>query len=114
MTDVTRAPATAQDSRIQVISFKPLAKRALLGFADLALPSGMVLRDCTVMQANGKTWVNAPSKPQLDNDGKQRVDQSTGKKMYAPVVEFADKRARDRFNEQALAALQPYISGGAK
>jgi hypothetical protein len=44
-------------------------------------------------------------KPQLDAEGRQRIDPETGKRLYTPVVEIADKARRDRFQAEALAAV---------
>jgi hypothetical protein len=51
--------------RLRLISFKPLTKGALRGFAHVELPSGLRITDCPVLISNGKTWATLPSKPVL-------------------------------------------------
>jgi hypothetical protein len=85
---------------IRASNFKPLRKRSLRGYADLELPSGLVLRGCSWHEnENGEQWVGLPTRAYTGADGSTK---------YAPVVEFADsaKEARKKFQEQALAAIR--------
>jgi hypothetical protein len=77
---------------------------SLRGFFNLRLVSGLVIRDCTLHEKNGKRWVSFPARPQLE-DGRQRVDQVTGKPAYSTIIEIPDRARRDAFNAVALAAV---------
>jgi DNA-binding cell septation regulator SpoVG len=92
---------------IWCIKFTPLERGALRGFCDLALDSGMVVHDCTVMENNGRRWVNLPGKPQLDRD-KNLVRGESGKIIYVPVLSIADRVRRDAFNAQAFSAVDEF------
>jgi hypothetical protein len=91
----------------------PRESNTLRGFCSLRLASGLVLRDVSVHQQGNRRWVGLPGKPQLDTEGRQRVDPSTGKKLYAPCVEIPDKPTRDRFQAAALAAVDRLLASGA-
>ena len=92
---------------IRCTRFTPLAKGALRGFCDLALDSGMVIHDCTVMESGGRRWVNLPGKPQLDRN-RNLVHDEGGKLAYVPVISIADRARKDAFNTQALAAVEEF------
>jgi hypothetical protein len=80
-------------------NFKPFRKRSLRGYADLELPSGLILRGCALHEnGNGDQWVALPSRSYTSLDGSTK---------YAPVVEFAESatQARKKFQQQALEAI---------
>jgi hypothetical protein len=83
---------------------RSLSSATLQGFFNLRMPSGLCLNDLTLHQQGDKRWVGLPGKPQLDAEGRQRIGDN-GKELYTPVVEIPDRRTRDRFSEQALAAI---------
>jgi hypothetical protein len=70
----------------------------LRGFADLELSRiGIIIRDCTWHEKNGKEWVGFPARP-YEKDGTT---------SWSPIVEFAEgaREARSQFQEHALAAV---------
>jgi len=93
---------------MKVIAFKPLERGSLLGFADLAMDSGLVLLGCTYHASNGKRWANPPGRPQLDGDKKVILD--GGKVAYAPVVDFVDKAIRYKWSAAAVKAIDEYLA----
>jgi len=82
----------------------PLERNTLRGFFPLQLRSGLVLNDCTLHEKGDRRWVGLPGKPQIDSDGRQRVD-ATGKKLWTPAVEVPGKEPQSRFQRAALAAV---------
>lgn len=80
------------------------------GFITLQLPSGIVLHGCSLHEAGDRRWVGLPSKPQLDQDGRHRVDER-GKRLYSPCVEIPDRATRDRFETAALVAVDRLLAG---
>ena len=46
---------TTRPSTMVVSEWRPFPKGALLGFFSVELPSGMVLRDCSLMEKDGPT-----------------------------------------------------------
>jgi hypothetical protein len=89
--------------------WRPIVRNSLQRFFNLRLPSGLTLNDCSLHEMNGKRWIGLPSRPQLDAQGRQRVD-DVGKKMYAPTVEI-HKDTRERFQSAALAAVDKLLGG---
>jgi hypothetical protein len=76
---------------------------SVCGFVTLRLPSGLVLRDCTFHQQDERQWIGLPGKPQIDAEGRHRIDPTTGKRLYLPIVEIPDRGQRERFQRAALA-----------
>src|SRR5215469_14127690 len=81
---------------IRVVGLRPHPKNTLRAFIDLELTRvGLVLRDCTWHEKNGREWVSFPARSYSGEDDVQR---------WSPVVEFAEgaREARQQFQEQAL------------
>jgi hypothetical protein len=94
-------------------AWRPVLSGTLQGFFTLRLGSGLVLNDCTLHQKGNRRWIELPAKPQLE-DGRHRRDPETGRGLYVAVVEIPDREVRDKFNEQALAAVDRMLgTGGA-
>jgi hypothetical protein len=72
-----------------------------------------VLRDCTFHQQDERQWIGLPGKPQIDAEGRHRIDPTTRKRQYRPVVEIPDWRARRRFQEAALLAIARLLADEA-
>ena len=79
--------------------WRVVPRNTLQGFFTLRPASGLVLHGCTLHQQGASPCVGLPGAPQLDADGRQRID-LTGTKLYAPVVEIADKGAYERFRTE--------------
>jgi hypothetical protein len=91
---------------ITASDYREVIKNMLRAFVVLTLfPSGLVLHDCTLHERDGKRWISLPSRPQLDLEGRQRKDATTGKPLWTPVVEIRGKDERERFQRAALAAI---------
>lgn len=82
--------------RMTLEAFKPLRKGALIGFASVRLPAGLLIADCPVCTSHGKTWASLPSKPVLDRDG--RHVEKDGKKQYAAILQWSDRATADRWS----------------
>jgi hypothetical protein len=91
MTSTTSRPQT-----ITVLSWRACARNTLLGFADVHLPSGIVIRGVTVHQKGERRWVGLPARP---------YETDSGSTSWAPVVEVPDRETRERFEGLILAAL---------
>jgi hypothetical protein len=104
--------ARAADAAAMIVAsdWRPMERNTLRGFMTLTLsPSGLRLRECTEHKKDGKRWIGLPSKPQLGAEGRHRVDPSTGKKLYTPIVEITGTEARKRFQDAALAAVDKLL-----
>ena len=90
---------------MRVFNPSSLRKNSLRGFFSVRLQSGLVLHSCKVMAGAGGFWIALPAIPQIDNDGRHKVD-AGGKKMYVPAAEIPDRAASDRFRSQVIAAIE--------
>jgi len=93
--------------------FRVVENNTLRGFFTLELASGLVLHECALHESGEKRWVALPAKADLDAEGRQRrsVD---GKKMYKPVVTIPDRARRNRFQKQALEAVDRLLIKGER
>ena len=84
---------------IRCIKFRAFRKNTLRGFADLELSRvGLILRDCTWHEKDGKEWVAFPARSYTGQSGETK---------WQPLVEFAEgaREARDQFRTRALEAI---------
>jgi hypothetical protein len=86
---------------ILVTNARKLSKGALIGFLDVELPSGLKLNRCTLLEKGGKRWIGLPSKEWTKADGS---------KSYVPIVEIADRDARNKFNAAVLPLATEALS----
>ena len=82
---------------VQIIEWKPFERNTLRGFLTIALPSGMVLHDCTLHVKNGSKWIGLPS---------QKFEGKDGKTGYKPIVEFVDRATAEHFRDVVIQALK--------
>ena len=80
---------------MRATNFRRCRKNTLIGFFDLVLPSGLILRGCALHLSHGRHWVGLPAKPYTD---------ASGAATWAAVVDFSDQATRARFQRQALRA----------
>jgi hypothetical protein len=89
---------------IRCLRFRPYQKNTLKGFADLELTRvGLVLRDCTPHEKNGKEWISFQARSYETKDGNT---------AWQPVVEFAEAAtaARQQFQQQAIEAIHAAVA----
>ena len=67
-------------------------KNSLRGFFDLALPSGMIVKGCTLHVSHGRAWVAMPGRPYTDANGAQ---------AWSNLLDFRDRATKERFQELA-------------
>jgi len=90
---------------LTVANFKPVLSGAMIGFYDVTLPSGMVLYRCSAFAKGGRVWAAPPSKQVIARDGSV-LRGPDGKAKYEQVVDFVDRRTRERWSEHVVAALR--------
>jgi hypothetical protein len=93
--------------QLRLITWKPLPfrKGALCGFASVELPNGLRILDMPVLAGRNGPWAALPAKPELDRDGRRRID-INGKPTWAPVLEWRTRELGDRFSEAVIAAVR--------
>ena len=87
---------------VLVSNWKVREKGVLRGFLSLTLPSGLVLNNYALCEKEGKRWIGLPSRQYKKADGSP---------AYMPLVEFATKEVRERFQLAALRAVERFTSG---
>ena len=50
---------------IRILEFRSVQKGALRGFAKIALSSGMIISDVTILAGDRGPWASPPSKPMV-------------------------------------------------
>ena len=56
---------------------------------------GLIIRECTLWEVNGRKWMNFPC----------RSYESEGKKKYFPYLGYEDKGVEDKFKEKIMEAV---------
>jgi hypothetical protein len=72
---------------------KVIRKNSLIGFFDLEMPSGLIVRGVMLLEKNGKRWINFPSKEFAKQDGTRG---------FIPLLEFSTREISDRFQGAVL------------
>lgn len=85
---------------VQITNFRKFEKGSLRGFFDVELPSGIVLRECSLHEKDGKRWINPPSR-KIEKQGSQ----ATWKRM----VDFASSKTASQFRDAVLDALDTLL-----
>jgi hypothetical protein len=71
-------------------------KPSFKGLLSFALLGGIILRGCSLHEENGRRWVEMPM---------QVYVRPNGEGAWLPNVEFASQAEFEKFQRQALAAL---------
>jgi hypothetical protein len=90
---------------VEILEFVPRRANSLQGFAQVRLPSGMVLHDVGIYINGARAWASPPSKPMIGRDGVAMRDDK-GKIRYVALITFATKDRRDRFSEAIIEAMR--------
>lgn len=90
---------------IVIKTWKPLRKNSLLGFAEVAFQSGLVIAEVCIMQGEHGPWANPPSRPMVGRDGRALTDER-GKVRYQPLISFSSKEIKNRWSDGVIAAMQ--------
>jgi hypothetical protein len=94
-------PAVIPRERMILIEFKAIVRNTLRGFCILDIPPGLILRDVSVHEKNGRRWASLPSKPVLDSEGRHVVTHS-GQKRYAALLGWRNRELADRFSARVV------------
>ena len=85
--------------------FRQIKKNSLRGFATIELPIGLVIKDVTINNTQGRVWAGLPSKPQMEN-GAHKADPKTRKPAYAKILEWRSRDLSDGFSDAVIAAMR--------
>jgi hypothetical protein len=87
-------------TQFTIENWKPFRKNTMQGSLDLVLPSGIILRGCTLHEKNGDRWIRMPARSYTNDSGAT---------TWVTTVEFASKEAKRRFQETALEAVDRHL-----
>jgi hypothetical protein len=90
---------------LQLKEWRPLVKNTLCGFATVRLPNGLIIRDITIHNKDGRMWAGMPSKPLYSKDGSPFL-QSNGKQRYAFILEWESRELSDGFGDALIALIK--------
>ena len=87
--------------KVTIEKFRAHEKNTLIGFCNVELVDlCMIIKDCTVHQREGKTWISLPSRSYQNNEGEA---------VWTDVVVFSDKEKRDEFQTAAVSAFHSFM-----
>jgi hypothetical protein len=103
---MTAASLDRETPRMRLISFKPIGKNGLAGFASVELAIGLRLHELPVF-AGGQNgpWVALPRRPALDRERRQRIG-ADGKPAFEPVAEWRDRETSNRFSASVIDLIR--------
>jgi hypothetical protein len=104
MISTQRLPVSVP-ARFEVSEWRAFEKNTLRGFLSITTPSGLVINGVSLHEKGGKRWLSMPAKPWKKADGVT---------TWTPVVEFSTRSAHDRFQSEALRAVDAYLKGGRR
>jgi hypothetical protein len=90
---------------IKILSYRAYSKNTLRAFIEAELPSGLVIRDLTLHEKNGRRWVSFPARQYQKDDGTS---------SWVNLVYFPDREKNDKFQELILDAVAAYLRAGGK
>lgn len=95
--------------KVRVQNFRPLPRNTLLGFLDVVVPDlGITILGVSLHQRDGRWWVAPPGRPEMGQNGVQLL-RHDGQRRFAPIFEFANRLAHDRFSDAVVTALRATI-----
>jgi hypothetical protein len=100
-----RLLAPRQAPQMRLLSFRPMVKGALRGFATVELPIGLKIYDVPVLVGRNGAWANLPAKPRLDQDRRQEIGPD-GKPAYSAILEWHDRDLQDRFSAAVVELVR--------
>ena len=90
---------------MRLVSFRPMVKGALRGFATVELTIGLKIHDVAILVGrNGGAWANLPTKPQLDQDRRQKIG-GDAKPAYSAILEWRDRDTANHFSAAVVALV---------
>jgi DNA-binding cell septation regulator SpoVG len=105
--DLTGAAGNRHHRRRQpkLLKWTSYPSGAMLGFASVQLPSGMIVHDLRPMRGKNGHWVALPSQKQIDRDGRPRTD-ANGKEIWRALIEFCDRDTANKFRDQIIDLIK--------
>jgi hypothetical protein len=93
---------------VEFLEFRPMVKNTLRGFASVKIPSiGLIIKDITVHEKNGKRWAGLPARPMISKDGRAMIGDD-GKVQYQQLLNFTSRHTADAFSQAVINVVEQY------
>jgi hypothetical protein len=104
---IQNSHATQASNRPHMVlrEWRAMRKNTLRGFATVELPCGLIVRDVTVHEKNGRWWASLPARPQLDAEGRA-VTNEAGHDNTQPCSAGAGRDLADRFSAAVVGLVR--------
>ncbi len=87
-------------------NFRAVSKNTLRGFAEIELPSGLILRDVAIhAHPAGRFWAALPAAPMINAEG-QHITNAAGKKQYATLLTWRTRDLADRWSDAVIDLIR--------
>ena len=107
---VTNSGATPEPFPLQLLTWTPVTRNTLRGYASVQVGKALVIHDIAVHNSSGARWVGLPSKAMTTKDGAPRLNDK-GKRLYLPLVEWRDKTTAARFRDAVIEQVEQRAPG---
>lgn len=97
---------TGDPKRMRLVSFKPLVKDALRGFANVQLPNALLINDCPICISTGKRGRRCPESLSWG----VMVGRSKRNSMPA-MLAWPDREIADGWSEAVVALVEQQHPG---
>lgn len=88
--------------KIEILDFRPFSKNTLKGFLTVSLPdAGLVLKECTWHEKDGKEWIGFPARQFKGQDGETK---------WNNLIDFAKGFDRDGWQKAAIDAVYRHVA----
>ena len=115
MADANISRPSDQSNRpfVALLSWKPMPRNSLRGFASIRLGRSLKISDVAVHCSHGRRWAQMPARPLIDTGGTALRDDK-GKVRYVPLLEWLDRDSADSFSEGVIAAVEREYPGATE
>jgi hypothetical protein len=101
--DVVAIPRPDPPARL--LGYRPWDRPGSLhAHCDVDISGFQFFRVPIFVRADGTWSVGVPSAPELDGEGRHRIDEN-GKRLYWPLLKFSSRERRQRWERLVLNAL---------
>jgi len=88
------------NDKIVILQYYPADRGNIVGFFDIEVVKwGAVINGLTHVKIDKREWINMPTKR----------DDSSGKPIYIPVIDFKEKAHLDEFKRIILKELKAFL-----
>jgi DNA-binding cell septation regulator SpoVG len=103
---ITQGRCEKMSEKMRLLGWRRLPKGSLLGFAEIELPIGLVIREIPVLRGPEGPWAALPGKPELDRDNRTVRLGPDGRPLYRELMVWRSRRLREAFSERVVALVR--------